>query len=106
MKTLKVGRNDPCPCGSGLKHKKCCLGNSETGIEDFEATYVRKYNIRLKKADDIDGIRKAGRLVLDTLDLVESKSSSYLAKVIDQPGEPSDRVCDFSKATVALLTNK
>jgi hypothetical protein len=21
----KVGRNDPCPCGSGLKHKKCCL---------------------------------------------------------------------------------
>jgi SEC-C motif len=19
-----VGRNDPCPCGSGLKHKKCC----------------------------------------------------------------------------------
>ncbi|MEW6185709.1 MAG: anaerobic sulfatase maturase [Thermodesulfobacteriota bacterium] len=23
---LKVGRNDPCPCGSGLKYKKCCLG--------------------------------------------------------------------------------
>ena len=22
----KPGRNDPCPCGSGLKHKKCCLG--------------------------------------------------------------------------------
>lgn len=21
----KVGRNDPCPCGSGLKYKKCCL---------------------------------------------------------------------------------
>jgi SEC-C motif-containing protein len=20
----KVGRNDPCPCGSGLKYKKCC----------------------------------------------------------------------------------
>jgi len=24
--TPKVGRNDPCPCGSGLKYKKCCLG--------------------------------------------------------------------------------
>jgi len=23
---LKPGRNDPCPCGSGLKYKKCCLG--------------------------------------------------------------------------------
>ena len=21
----KIGRNDPCPCGSGLKYKKCCL---------------------------------------------------------------------------------
>ena len=20
----KVGRNDPCPCGSGIKYKKCC----------------------------------------------------------------------------------
>ncbi len=23
-KKAKVGRNDPCPCGSGLKYKKCC----------------------------------------------------------------------------------
>lgn len=23
--TSKVGRNDPCPCGSGKKYKKCCL---------------------------------------------------------------------------------
>ena len=20
----RIGRNDPCPCGSGLKYKKCC----------------------------------------------------------------------------------
>ena len=25
QKTTKVGRNDPCPCGSGKKYKKCCL---------------------------------------------------------------------------------
>jgi hypothetical protein len=23
-KAAKVGRNDPCPCGSGKKHKNCC----------------------------------------------------------------------------------
>ena len=23
-KPKKVGRNDPCPCGSGKKYKKCC----------------------------------------------------------------------------------
>ncbi|MDR2855906.1 MAG: DUF1186 domain-containing protein [Methanomicrobiales archaeon] len=25
----KVGRNDPCPCGSGKKYKKCCLNNEK-----------------------------------------------------------------------------
>jgi len=25
----KVGRNDPCPCGSGQKYKKCCLHKAE-----------------------------------------------------------------------------
>lgn len=24
LTVTKVGRNDPCTCGSGLKHKKCC----------------------------------------------------------------------------------
>jgi len=24
MQSGKIGRNDPCPCGSGLKYKKCC----------------------------------------------------------------------------------
>ena len=23
-KQKKVGRNDPCPCGSGKKYKRCC----------------------------------------------------------------------------------
>jgi SEC-C motif-containing protein len=22
----KIGRNEPCPCGSGAKYKKCCMG--------------------------------------------------------------------------------
>jgi hypothetical protein len=26
---LKYGRNDPCPCGSGKKYKKCCLARDE-----------------------------------------------------------------------------
>jgi preprotein translocase subunit SecA len=24
----KVGRNEPCPCGSGKKYKKCCLAKA------------------------------------------------------------------------------
>jgi hypothetical protein len=25
IRKAKVGRNDPCPCGSGMKYKKCCI---------------------------------------------------------------------------------
>jgi hypothetical protein len=31
-----VGRNDPCPCGSGRKFKKCCLGKAELTPEIAE----------------------------------------------------------------------
>jgi SWIM/SEC-C metal-binding protein len=29
--SVKIGRNEPCPCGSGRKYKKCC---AETGAEE------------------------------------------------------------------------
>jgi preprotein translocase subunit SecA len=25
----KIGRNDPCPCGSGKKYKKCCMSRDQ-----------------------------------------------------------------------------
>lgn len=28
---VKVGRNDPCPCGSGQKFKRCCAANGGPG---------------------------------------------------------------------------
>ncbi len=31
LQRKKIGRNDPCPCGSGKKYKKCCIGK---GIYD------------------------------------------------------------------------
>ena len=31
----RVGRNDMCPCGSGMKYKKCCInGKKESRIEE------------------------------------------------------------------------
>lgn len=32
-----VGRNDPCPCGSGKKYKKCC---GEAGKPKFQAQQI------------------------------------------------------------------
>jgi len=34
----KVGRNDPCPCGSGKKFKKCC--ESKMIGKKFKATKI------------------------------------------------------------------
>jgi len=31
----QIGRNDPCPCGSGLKYKKCCGAPEKLKREDF-----------------------------------------------------------------------
>ncbi len=31
--TAKIGRNDPCPCGSGKKYKKCCGRGTDGGAE-------------------------------------------------------------------------
>jgi hypothetical protein len=28
LRPKKIGRNDPCMCGSGRKYKKCCLGKA------------------------------------------------------------------------------
>ncbi|MFH1982402.1 MAG: DUF6398 domain-containing protein [Pseudomonadota bacterium] len=33
---MKIGRNDPCPCGSGKKYKKCCLRKKVTPPEDLQ----------------------------------------------------------------------
>ena len=35
----KVGRNESCPCGSGKKYKKCCLGKKEEEIESCAKTH-------------------------------------------------------------------
>ena len=33
-KKLKVGRNDPCPCGSGKKYKFCCMNKEKKDSQE------------------------------------------------------------------------
>jgi len=35
-KKEKIGRNDPCPCGSGKKYKKCCLKRHQKKLTNFD----------------------------------------------------------------------
>ncbi len=38
----RIGRNDPCPCGSGLKYKKCCLKEGRSNVLSLDANRLRK----------------------------------------------------------------
>jgi hypothetical protein len=42
----RIGRNDPCPCGSGKKYKKCCL-ESRQGDPIEGATWIDEEGMHL-----------------------------------------------------------
>ena len=67
--TGKISRNAPCPCGSGKKYKHCCLNNPPS-TKPSDLQYAKKHRIQIKTPEQVEGIRRAGRLVIETLDLV------------------------------------
>ena len=83
---IKVGRNELCPCGSGQKFKKCCEGKENPLPVNIEAYYRKKYDIHLKQGKDIEGLRRAGALVVETHKRVEE---------IIRPGIKTDDINDF-----------
>ena len=66
----KISRNAPCPCGSGKKYKRCCL-NKPTSRTSPDLNYAKRHRIQLKDPDHVEGIKKSGWLVIETLDLIE-----------------------------------
>ena len=44
---MKIGRNEPCPCGSGKKYKKCCLNKSVTSHEALHYRRLSEIHDRL-----------------------------------------------------------
>jgi len=67
--TGKISRNTLCPCGSGKKYKRCCL-NTSPSTRPSDLQYAKKHRIQIKTPEQIEGIRRAGQLVIETLDLV------------------------------------
>lgn len=47
---VSVGRNDPCPCGSGLKYKKCCMKHPQ--FMDFDDSASELLTNAYKKLSD------------------------------------------------------
>lgn len=41
---MKIGRNEPCYCGSGKKYKKCCLNKENNNNNSIENHDIELYN--------------------------------------------------------------
>ena len=60
---IKIGRNDPCPCGSGKKYKFCCLNKPKDVIDSIESPEERQK--WLKSYPYTGKERIEGRIYLD-----------------------------------------
>lgn len=51
----KIGRNDPCPCGSGKKYKFCCI--NKMSEEEIQALYLEQFELT-KGLNDVNRCQK------------------------------------------------
>lgn len=51
----KTGRNEPCPCGSGIKYKRCCLNRKQDDVEAVSPVQQLKISLMA----EIEKITKA-----------------------------------------------
>jgi len=81
---MKAGRNDTCPCGSGLKYKKCCElkeSDKRTGNRLFREMEAALMERMLPFADEVygeDAIDQALALFLDDEGAVEFDAADPL----------------------------
>ena len=101
-----VGRNDPCPCGSGRKYKACCLDSPRTSIESrtgwmcqklvtFTMRPARRGRVQdlFEIVSETAGPRVATELVPCLIDLAAFQGGA-LEEFIDDRGEllPGDEL--------------
>ena len=48
MTRPKTGRNDPCPCGSGKKYKKCCLKKESAAAPATPGAALKEANVNAR----------------------------------------------------------
>lgn len=85
-KKVKIGRNDPCPCGSGKKYKFCCLNKPADEMDLIESQEERSK--WLKSYPYTGQERVEGRIYLSDYfdaDSIEIDKILYLA-LMNRPG--------------------
>lgn len=61
----KIGRNDPCPCGSGKKYKLCCI--NKMSEEEIQALYLEQFELTkgLNEANKCHKILDIGKRIIE-----------------------------------------
>jgi uncharacterized protein len=75
MGVTKIGRNDPCPCGSGKKYKHCCL-KKETAGKSEAMSRDRAWDSMMDKLLDFSRLPRFQRDLESAFDLFWNKTYS------------------------------
>ena len=105
---MKAGRNDPCPCGSGKKYKKCCMEKDQEAARVLPNAHARlsptgdtpkfnadepldpqveALNARLEAFEALDDYEEQIALFIQTLDedgLMDDEMAFDMLSTIDE----------------------
>lgn len=96
----KVGRNEPCPCGSGKKYKKCCLAQHEEARKSLPQDVVRDLEDQAQRRETLE------KDILHGFDLLFSQEFGKVRRLAEGLVElfpEDDRIHDML-ASVELAT--
>jgi tetratricopeptide (TPR) repeat protein len=68
----KPGRNDPCPCGSGKKYKRCCLGKKT--VKDFELSNKKVPEFKIPRISPLAMMRIEQKMMRNPAEFAKFKT--------------------------------
>jgi len=88
MKKVKIGRNDPCPCGSGKKYKKCCMNKSDVAnqvkYQRLDSGWTLNRIKRLTTKELLEILQTAGIDINENGFVKEIKRAPSAKELLDQ----------------------
>ncbi|OPX36318.1 MAG: hypothetical protein B1H13_14740, partial [Desulfobacteraceae bacterium 4484_190.3] len=78
---MKIGRNDPCPCGSGKKFKKCHLGREDELFQEGKNAFSEEMGRKITSLPEVSYGRS--REIIEALDVESLTGTCFGVRFID-----------------------
>ncbi|MBI5557163.1 MAG: SEC-C domain-containing protein [Deltaproteobacteria bacterium] len=93
---MKIGRNDPCPCGSGQKYKKCCQGKVDFKPAEGAAPQQVTLKVEISRLQELGVKKEKSMKALGVFILFSTEEGdAWLLEVSDMDAV---KVCDKGNA--------